>query len=136
VRGARVLGKCDLRASLLAMRKTSLVLLLAAAFALAEPGDEWEQFRKTGLFPEGSTLWLVPDMAKETMAEFTSRLLNGARQDDAKAMATLGRFFFLRGDLGRAVEWLGKAAEAGHSGRQAQRQCFAAGKKAAGKCFE
>jgi hypothetical protein len=100
------------------MWKSCLVLLLAAASALAETGDEWEQFRKTGLFPEGSTLWLVPDMAKESMSDFTSRLLDGARQGDAKAMATLGRFFFLRGDLGRAVEWLGKAAEAGHSGAQ------------------
>ena len=92
------------------------VLLCAAAGILAEPADEWEKFRKTGLFPADGKLWLAPDMATETMAAFTSRLLDGARQGDAKAMATLGRFFFVRGDLDRAVEWLGKAAEAGHSG--------------------
>jgi TPR repeat protein len=33
-------------------------------------------------------------------------------------MATLGRFFFVRGDVNRAAEWLGKAAEAGHGGAQ------------------
>jgi len=98
------------------MRKTCLVLLCTAACALAEPADEWEQFRKTGLFPTDGKLWLAPDMTQESMADFTSRLLDGARQGDAMAMATLGRFFFVRGDVERAVEWLGKAAEAGHGG--------------------
>ena len=113
---AGVLGKCDLRVSVARMWKTACILLSLACVAGAQLADEWEPFRKTGLFPAESGLWLSPDMAKETMSEFTSRLLDGARQGDAKAMATLGRFFFVRGDVGRAVEWLGKAAEAGHPG--------------------
>jgi hypothetical protein len=100
------------------MCKSSLALLCSAAALLAQADDEWEPFRKTSLFPTDSKLWLAPDMTKETMAAFTSRLLDGARQGDAKAMATLGRFFYVRGDAGRAVEWLRKAAEAGHPGAQ------------------
>jgi hypothetical protein len=100
------------------MWKFCFVLLCAAAGVIAEPADEWEQLRKTGLFPPDGKLWLAPDMGTETMAAFTSRLLDGARQGDAKAMATLGRFFFVRGDVERAVEWLGKAAEIGHGGAQ------------------
>ena len=52
------------------------------------------------------------------MAAYTARLLDAARGQDAKAMATLGRFFFVRGDSDRAGEWLGKAARAGHPGAQ------------------
>src|SRR5207248_300330 len=62
--------------------------------------------------------WIAPDMEKETVGAFSSRLLDGARQGDAKAMATLGRFFYVRGDTERAGEWLGKAAEVGHGGAQ------------------
>ena len=97
-----------------------LVLLTAAALAQnAEPArdaDEWTPFRKTGLFTATSALWIAPDMAKETVGEFSSRLLDGTRQGDAKAMATLGRLFYVRGDTERAGEWLGKAADAGHAG--------------------
>ena len=106
------------------MPKFFLILLLTAAAALAqnaEPAqdaDEWALFRKTGLFDGKSALWIAPDMAKETVGEFSSRLLEGTRQGDAKAMATLGRIFFVRGDTERAGEWLGKAAEAGHAGAQ------------------
>jgi hypothetical protein len=98
------------------MWKPLLVVLCAASCALVEAADEWAPFRKPGLFPADGTLWLAPDMEKDSLAEFTSRLLDGARQGNAKAMATLGRFFFVRGDIERAVEWLGKAAEAGHAG--------------------
>jgi hypothetical protein len=100
------------------MWKTCAVLLFTAAAALAQNAEEWEPFRKTGLFPAGSALWIAPDMEKETIGAFSSRLLEGARQGDAKAMATLGRFFYARGDMERAGEWLGKAAEAGHGGAQ------------------
>ena len=89
-----------------------------AAAACGQSSEEWEPFRKTGLFAAKSGLWIVPDMGKETVAAFSSRLLDGARQGDAKAMATLGRFFYARGDKERAGEWLGKAAEAGHGGAQ------------------
>ncbi len=100
------------------MWKILPVLLLTVAAALAQTAEEWEPFRKTGLFPSGAALWIAPDMEKETVSAFSSRLLDGARQGDAKAMATLGRFFFARGDVERAGEWLGKAAEAGHGGAQ------------------
>ena len=100
------------------MWKTCALILFLAAAAFAQNAEEWEPFRKTGLFPAGSALWLSPDMEQETVAAFSSRLLDGARQGDAKAMATLGRFFFARGDNERAGEWLGKASEAGHGGAQ------------------
>ena len=100
----------------------ALLFMTAAAFAqnaeLAQNADEWEPFRKTGLFTAKSPLWIAPDMEKETVSAFSSRLLEGTRQGDAKAMATLGRLFYLRGDMARAGEWLGKAAEAGHGGAQ------------------
>jgi TPR repeat protein len=104
------------------MSKFFLALVLFAAAALAQDAapvpdsDEWAQFRKTGLFAGKSDLWIAPDMAKETVGEFSSRLLDGTRRGDAKAMATLGRIFYVRGDVTRADEWLGKAAEAGHAG--------------------
>jgi TPR repeat protein len=92
-------------------------LILATAVRGA-PLKEWEPYAKTGLFPPDSPLWLAPDMEKEPMADYTARLLDAARGQDAKAMATLGRFFFVRGDANRAGEWLGKAARAGHPGAQ------------------
>ena len=79
---------------------------------------EWEPYQKTGLFPKDSPLWLAPDMEKEPIASYTARLLDAARGGDAKAMATLGRFFYVRGDVERANEWLGKAARIGHPGAQ------------------
>jgi len=85
---------------------------------MAEPLDEWKPYAKTGLFPADSPLWLAPDMEKEPIPDYTARLLDGARAADAKAMATLGRFFYVRGDVGRAGEWLEKAARAGHGGAQ------------------
>ncbi len=96
-----------------------LALLLAAlATPLLAQDAEWEVYRKTGLFKEGNALWLAPDMAKETVAAFTTRLLNGARTGEPRAMATLGRFFWARGDQARGVEWLRKAAQVGHAGAQ------------------
>lgn len=100
------------------MWKLLLLSFAAVAASFAEPAEEWEPFHKSGLFRVQSPLWVAPDMEKETVAAFTGRLLDGARQGDAKAMATLGRFFFVRGDVLRAAEWLGKAAEAGHGGAQ------------------
>ena len=98
------------------MWKICAVVLCIFNAAFAQTTEEWEPFRKTGLFSNTSPLWIAPDMGKETVAEFSSRLLDGARQGDAKAMATLGRFFYVRGDTERAGEWFGKAAEAGHGG--------------------
>ena len=118
MRGARVLGKRDLRATVARMWKIFSVLLITVAAALAQTADEWEPFRKTGLFAGKSALWIAPDMEKETVSEFSSRLLGGARDGDAKAMATLARLFYVRGDTQRAGEWLGKSAEAGHAGAQ------------------
>jgi TPR repeat protein len=92
--------------------------LILATSARGEPLKEWEPYAKTGLFPQNSPLWLAPDMEKEPMVVYTARLLDAARGQDAKAMATLGRFFFVRGDADRAGEWLGKAARAGHPGAQ------------------
>ena len=100
------------------MWKALALSLLAAAAALAVPAEEWEPFQKSGLFQVKNPLWIAPDMEKETVSEFTGRLLEGARSGDAKAMATLGRFFFVRNDTLRAAEWLGKAAQAGHGGAQ------------------
>ena len=100
------------------MWKIFSVLLITAVAALAQTAEEWEPFLKTGLFANKSALWIAPDIEKETVGAFSSRLLEGARQGDAKAMATLGRFFYVRGDTERAGEWLGKAAEAGHGGAQ------------------
>src|SRR5262245_24416331 len=99
------------------MRLCCAFCLLAGA-VLAEPLEEWKPYAKTGLFPADSPLWLAPDMEKEPIPTFTARLLDGARASDAKAMATLGRFFYVRGDLDRAAEWLEKAARAGHGGAQ------------------
>ncbi len=139
MRAGRVLGKRDLRATVARMLKFLPVLLFATAAVIADPAapgadgtaaaagaagapvvapDEWEPFRKTGLFSAKSPVWIAPDMAKETVGAFSSRLLDGARQGDARAMATLGRFFYVRGDTERAGEWLNKAAEAGHGGAQ------------------
>ena len=98
------------------MLKVIFLLLAATAFAVAEPAEEWEPYRSTGLFTTGTKLWVVPDMEKETVGAFTSRLLEGARQGDASSMATLGRFFYAKADMERAVEWLRKAAEGGHGG--------------------
>ena len=98
------------------MWKICSILLMTVVSALAQTAEEWEPFRKTALFSGGSDLWLAPDMEKESVGAFSSRLLDGARQGDAKAMATLGRFFYVRGDTERAGEWLGKAADAGHGG--------------------
>lgn len=98
------------------MSKICALLLFAVAAAFAQNADDWEAFRKTGLFTTKSALWITPEMEKETVAAFSSRLLEGARQGDAKAMATLGRFFYVRGDTERAGEWLSKAAETGHGG--------------------
>ena len=100
------------------MSKIFAILLLMATAAFAQNADEWEPFRKTGLFAAKSALWISPDMEKETVGEFSSRLLAGTREGDAKAMATLARLFFARGDVERAGEWLGKAADAGHGGAQ------------------
>jgi TPR repeat protein len=100
------------------MSRWFLTLLALMAVARAAPLPEWEPYAKTGLFPADSPLWMAPDMEKEPIAAFTARLLDAARGNDAKAMATLGRFFFVRGDPNRAVEWLGKAAHAGHPGAQ------------------
>ncbi len=104
------------------MLKVFLMLALIAVAAPAQDAapapdsDEWAVFRKTGLFDGKSALWIAPGMTRETVAEFSSRLLDGARQGDAKAMATLGRIFYVRGDTERAGEWLAKAAEARHAG--------------------
>ena len=100
------------------MARWCLILFFLLAIARGEPLKEWEPYAKTGLFPKESPLWLAPDMEKEPMAAYTARLLDAARGADAKAMATLGRFFFVRGDAARAAEWLGKAARAGHAGAQ------------------
>ena len=113
-----MLGKRDLHATVVGMPKIFPVLLVMAAAALAQNAEEWEPFRKTVLFAAKSSLWITPDVEKETVGEFSSRLLDGARQGDAKAMATLGRLFFVRGDTARAGEWLSKAADAGHGGAQ------------------
>jgi uncharacterized protein len=85
---------------------------------MAEPLEEWKPYAKTGLFPPASPLWLAPDMEKEPIPAYTARLLDGARSADAKAMATLGRFFYVRGDATRAAEWLEMAARIGHGGAQ------------------
>jgi hypothetical protein len=98
------------------MLKTFSVLLLTVTVSLAQTPEEWEPFRKTGLFSAKSALWIAPEMERESVGEFSARLLEGARQGDAKAMATLGRFFYVRGDTERASEWFDKAAEAGHGG--------------------
>lgn len=116
MRGARVLGKRDLHDTVARMLKVCSILLFTAAAALAQTAEEWEPFRKTGLFAGKSELWILPDMEKESVSDFSARLLDGTRQGDAKAMATLGRFFYVRGDTARAGEWLTKAAEAGHGG--------------------
>ncbi len=100
------------------MWKICIILAWTVGAALAQTADEWEPFRKTGLFDTKSALWIAPDMAQETVGAFSSRLLDSARQGDAKAMATLGRVFHVRGDTERAGEWLAKAAEAGHGGAQ------------------
>jgi len=118
VRGAQVLGKRDLRARFCDMLKIFPVLLFMAFAALAQNADEWEPFRKTGLFAAKSALWISPEMQKESVGEFSSRLLAGTREGDAKAMATLGRLFYVRGDTARAGEWFAKAAESGHAGAQ------------------
>jgi len=100
------------------MWKVILVSFVAAAVSFAAPAEDWEPFQKSGLFPEKSALWIAPDMENESVAAFTGRLLDAAQQGDAKAMATLGRFFFVRGDVMRAAEWTRKAAEAGNAGAQ------------------
>jgi hypothetical protein len=100
------------------MLRWFVCILSIAATAWGEPLKEWEPYAKTGLFPKDSSLWLAPNMEKEPMAAYTARLLDAARGHDAKAMATLGRFFFVRSDPERAAEWLGKAARAGHPGAQ------------------
>ncbi len=100
------------------MLKILPFLLFMVASALAQNADEWEPFRKTGLFAAKSALWISPDMQKESVGEFSSRLLAGTRDGDAKAMATLGRLFYARGDIVRAGEWIAKAAEIGHAGAQ------------------
>ena len=101
------------------LRFAALLLLSSATLAGAAE-DEWEPYRRTGLFSAegGGGRWLAPEMKKETVDEFAARLLNGARDGDLKSMATLGRLFYVRGDVGRAGEWLLKAAEAGHTGAQ------------------
>jgi len=97
---------------------TALFLLSAMVWDLCAANDEWEPYRKTGLFPAESGHWIAPDMRKETVDEFAARLLNGATEGEAKAMATLGRLFYVRGDAARAGEWLLKAALTGHTGAQ------------------
>ncbi len=98
---------------------TLLAALVVPLFALAQELDgEWEPYRKSGLFKEGNSLWLAPDMAQESVAGFTARLLNGARMGEPRAMATLGRFFWARGDQERGIQWLRKASQAGHAGAQ------------------
>ena len=100
------------------MWKVTLALIATASLAFAAPAEEWVPFAQSGLFRDQGPLWIVPDMERDTVSGFTGRLLDGARQGDAKSMATLGRFFFIRGDSTRAAEWVGKAAEAGHPGAQ------------------
>ena len=100
------------------MWKVTLALLATASLTFAAPAEEWAPFEQSGLFRTKSPLWVAPDMERETVSGFTGRLLDGARQGDAKSMATLGRFFFVRGDSARAAEWVGKAAQAGHPGAQ------------------
>ena len=95
--------------------------VLAALFALSARGfaqDDWAPYQRTGLFPEQGGRWIAPELRKETPDQFAARLLEGARGGDARAMATLGRFFYIRGDMTRAGEWLHKAALAGHLGAQ------------------
>jgi TPR repeat protein len=92
-------------------------MFFAACSMAGAAEDEWEPYRKTGLFPEGGR-WVAPDMKRESVDAFAARLLDGLRSGDAKAMATLGRLFYGRGDVSRAGEWLRKAAEAGHTGAQ------------------
>src|SRR2546423_1691418 len=100
------------------LRWCFLSFILIAAASGGEPLEEWKPYAKTGLFPEQSAWWLAPNMEKEPIAAFTARMLDGARNADAKAMATLGRFFYVRGDRERAAEWLHKAALAGHAAAQ------------------
>ncbi len=100
------------------MWKIFAVVLFGFAIASAQDADEWEPFRRTHLFDAMSPLWIAPEMQRETVGAFSARLLESARQGEAKAMATLGRVFYVRGDTGRAGEWLAKAAEAGHGGAQ------------------
>ncbi len=98
---------------------TLVTALVVPLFALAQEGeDEWAAYRKSGLFKEGSPLWVSPDMAHESVGAFTARLLNGARSGEPRAMATLGRFFWARGDQERGIDWLRKASQAGHAGAQ------------------
>ncbi len=98
---------------------TLVAALVVPLFALAQEQDgEWEPYRKSGLFNGASPLWLSPDMEKESVAAFTARLLNGARTGEPRAMATLGRFFWARGDQARGIEWLRKASQADHAGAQ------------------
>ena len=94
------------------------VFILLAELATAAPLEEWKPYEKTGLFSSGNSLWLTPDMEREPIAAFTARLLDEARESEPKAMATLGRFFYVRRDRERAIEWLTKAARAGHAGAQ------------------
>lgn len=113
-----MLGKRDLKDKLFPMPKFFPILLFFAMTACAQEGDEWEAYRRTGLFTGASPLWVAPEMGTETVSEFSSRLLEGSRRADASAMATLGRLFFVRSDRARAIEWLEKAASAGHAGAQ------------------
>lgn len=94
-------------------------MLGAAMPAGAQEGrDEWAAYQRTGLFPEQDGRWVAPHPRTETVDQFAARLLDGARAGEARAMGTLGRFFYARGDRGRAGEWLLKAARAGHGGAQ------------------
>lgn len=98
--------------------RSLLILSSIALVAQADPLEEWKSYAKTGLFPADSPWWFAPNMETEPIATFTARLLDGARSADTKAMATLGRFFYVRGDMDRAGEWLQKAALAGHAAAQ------------------
>lgn len=122
LRGSLALGKCDLFDYLFWLMIFRLFLLsllfLGVSVRGAAPDDEWEPYRRTGLFVASGGRWIAPDMAKESVDEFAARLLEAARNGDARAMATLGRLFYVRGDAERAGEWLRKAAETGHTAAQ------------------
>ncbi len=59
--------------------------------------------------------WMEAKRESETPAQFLARLMDAAREGDARAMATVGSEFRQRQDDGRAAHWWRQAAENGNS---------------------